>query len=105
MRVKALGLDHARTAEAEAALAAVPGGMCLRSPLRAERSREEEEFAVGEHAVYVKQQQFDLLGSGFAGIGHARIVAKRASGSRLQALGFWFTPVSLKRRAQLKART
>ena len=58
--------------EAEAGILGVLGGLRLRSlvenaRLGASGSGKDEEFAVGEDAIDVKEEEFDLAGAGLSG--------------------------------------
>jgi hypothetical protein len=69
MRVEALGFDQAGTLETESAFAAVLIGLLQDALLGVGGGREDPDFAVGEDAVNVEQDEFDFLG---ARLGHAR---------------------------------
>ena len=67
--VEAFGFDQGLAVEAESALAAVLGGPRLRLGVEDALScagwgGEDEEFAVGEDAVDVEEQEFDFAGAG-----------------------------------------
>ena len=68
MGVKTFGLDQGQTLEAKAGVAGVFGGLRLRSLvegalLGSSRCGEDEEFAIGEDAVDVEQEEFDFAGA------------------------------------------
>ena len=82
--VETFGLDEAlhfsvRAVQAVATQSAVLGGLFFfysiqHALFRPGRSREDEELAVGEHAVHVEEEKFDFLGAGGGGkaFGHLR---------------------------------
>src|SRR5579883_3261328 len=69
MRVEALGLDHAVADQSETTLILMLGGMGLRGLLCSRGSGKNPDFAVGQHAVDIEQNELDLLRPGF---GHGR---------------------------------
>jgi len=70
--VKALRFDQGLAVETESAPAAVLGRFLENALRSARRSGKDEELAIGENAVYVEEQEFDLAGAGLSGefLGH-----------------------------------
>jgi hypothetical protein len=70
--VEAFGFDHGLAVEAKSALATVPDGLFFFFLIKdalfgAGRGREDEELAVGENTVNVKEKEFDFAGAGVGG--------------------------------------
>jgi len=79
MGVEAFGLDSGLTVNAKAAFAVVLLGLAACGKLRSGGSREEPNGAVGEHAIHVKHQQFNLACPLQR---HGRMIANQFSASR-----------------------
>ena len=72
MGVEAFGFDQGLALKAESGLSGVLGGSLLRALvegglLRSGGGGEDEELAVGEHAVDVEEEKFDFAGAGLRG--------------------------------------
>lgn len=66
--MEAFGFDQALAHQPKTALPRVFGGVILGGLLNSSRRREDVQLAVGENAVYVKEQKFDSLGAKFSGL-------------------------------------
>ena len=67
VRMEALCFYQRLTHEAKAALSAMLGSVILSRLLDSGRCGKDEELAVGQDPVYVKEKQFDLPGAKFGG--------------------------------------
>ena len=65
--MEAFGFDEGSAGETEAALIFVLRGMAAGRSLDSGGSREDEQFAVGENAVYIEEEELDFAGAGLGG--------------------------------------
>jgi len=74
MGMEALRLDECLTNQTESAFVLVFGGVFQRGLVNSCRRGKDEELAISEHAINVKEQKFDLLRTRLSGksIGHGR---------------------------------
>jgi hypothetical protein len=75
--MKSLGFNQGLTVEPKPSLAAAFGGLFEHALFDPGRSGEDEELAVGQHSIDIKEKEFDLAGTRLSGkFGHRRDSSK-----------------------------